>query len=203
MVNEFLYLRKFLVTGAAVIYWGGVLFQARRVGKQIGRTPNLKPQGLKERLLWSGWFFIILGWIGQPWILPSKVSSFFSFLSWRVDPLFIVLGILLLAGGYGGTLWCYAAMGSLWRIGIDRQEKTTLVTNGPYRWIRHPIYLFQMIMLLGSFFLIPTYFSLILLGIHLFCSLNKAIDEERHLLRTLGSEYRDYQSRTGRFLPPI
>ena len=31
-------------------------------------------------------------------------------------------------------------MGRSWRMGIDPAEKTSLVTRGPYRWMRHPIY---------------------------------------------------------------
>jgi len=33
----------------------------------------------------------------------------------------------------------YAAMGNAGRIGVNAQEKTTLVERGPYRVIRHPI----------------------------------------------------------------
>jgi protein-S-isoprenylcysteine O-methyltransferase Ste14 len=62
----------------------------------------------------------------------------------------LVFGTLLVVAGYVGTLWCYAAMGDAWRMGINRKEKSALVSRGPYRLVRHPIYLFQISMLAGG-----------------------------------------------------
>ena len=106
-------------------------------------------------------------------------------------------------GGFAGTRWCYAALGDAWRMGIRRREKTTLVKNGPYRYVRHPIYLFQIAMLLGAILFLPTPFSFILLFVHLLCVVIKAVDEEAYLLRVHGSEYQVYLSSTGRLLPKI
>ena len=105
------------------------------------------------------------------------------------------------AAGYAGTLWCYAAMGNTWRIGINRREKNPLVTQGPYRVVRHPIYLFQIVMLVGVLLLLPTVLSVSILVIHLLCVLAKSSDEESYLLTVHSDEYRDYLARTGRLFP--
>ena len=149
MPPETLLLRKGLVFGSALVYWAGVFIQARRVRKRIGRSPNVRPRGSKERLLWLGWLFVIRGWIGQPFFLGGFHSRFFSLMPVLLHPVGLVLGIVLIVGGYAGTLWCYAALGDAWRIGIRKREKTALVNQGPYRFVRHPIYLFQTIMLGG------------------------------------------------------
>jgi protein-S-isoprenylcysteine O-methyltransferase Ste14 len=107
----------------------------------------------------------------------------------------------LIVAGYAATLWCYAAMGAAWRIGIDQKGTSKLVQSGPYRLIRHPIYGFQMTMLIGAALLLPTWISLAILVIHYVCASIKAVDEERHLTGVFGEEYRDYMKRTGRFLP--
>ena len=203
MVAESLFIRKSVVVAFAFIYWIGVLIQVYRVRKRIGRSPNVKPRGLKETLLWGGWLFVIGGWIGQPLWVGSIPSPFLSLCPFIMQPAVMFLGVLMMVGGYGGTLWCYAALGDAWRMGIRKREKTILVRNGPYRFVRHPIYLFQTLMLLGTFLLLPTPFSLLLFGIHLLCIYLKAFDEEAYLLTVHGSEYRDYLSRTGRFLPKI
>jgi len=119
------------------------------------------------------------------------------------SPAGFAFGIVLTVAGYAGTLWCYAIMGNAWRMGVNRAEKTALVTRGPFQFVRHPIYLFQIVMLAGAALLLPTPVSLAILVIHIVCCLTKAADEEAHLSTVLGEEYRDYLSRTGRFFPKL
>jgi len=199
MNDEFLW-QRIVVSLSGLVYWGGVLVQARRVRKKIGRTPNLKPKGTKERLLWVGWTTVVLCWILQPlWVRGTG--------SWEGVPAALVgpaawgAGVILIVVGYAATLWCYAAMGAAWRIGIDQKGTSKLVQSGPYRRIRHPIYGFQMTMLIGAALLLPTWVSFAILVIHYVCATIKASDEEKHLTGVFGSEYRDYMKRTGRFLP--
>jgi protein-S-isoprenylcysteine O-methyltransferase Ste14 len=115
----------------------------------------------------------------------------------------LVVGAALTVAGYAGTLWCYAAMGDSWRIGINSGEKNALVDCGPYRFVRHPIYLFQIVMLAGGVLLLPTVLSCAILLIHLVCVLIKAVDEETYLLSVHGDAYRDFMGRTGRLLPKL
>ena len=175
MTAEELLLRRAVVSGFAFIYWAGVLVHARRVRKQIGRSPNLKPRGTKEKLLWLGWLLVIVIWMTQS-LLIGKVpgSHFMDALLSRAG---LVAGGTLTFAGYVCTLWCYAAMGDAWRIGINSSEKNTLVNRGPYRFVRHPIYLFQIVMLVGGVLLLPTVLSCVILLVHLVCVLIKAVDE--------------------------
>lgn len=204
MNSDELLWRRIVVGGAALIYWGGVFIQARRIRKRIGRSPNLKPRGAKERLLWAGWLLVVIAWIGQP-LLAGRNPSLpgLQLGESMLMPASLITGIALTVGGYIATLWCYRIMGNAWRIGINRQEKNQLVTEGPYRWIRHPIYAFQAVMLAGGILLLPTLCSLAILLIHLVCVLAKARDEETYLLTVHGEAYRNYLSRTGRLLPKL
>ena len=116
---------RVVVFVSALVYWAGVFIQARRIRRRIGRSPNVKPRGTKEKLLWAGWFL----WSspGSPcrsWrelALPQPVSGSCLFFCGRVG---FSLGIVLTVAGYAGTLWCYAAMGNTWRMGVDQGEKT-------------------------------------------------------------------------------
>lgn len=202
MPTDDLFLRRAVAFLSGALYWAGVFVQARRVRKHIGRSPNLRPRGTKERLLWVGWFLVIAIWLGQPILVRADNGSIL------VQPgpallnaLTLLSGIALVAGGYAGTLWCYAAMGDAWRIGINRKEKVSLVTGGPYRTMRHPIYSFQIVMLAGVALLLPTPLSLAALAVHFVCVLVKASDEEQFLLGSVGEEYGTYLSRTGRLFP--
>lgn len=204
MANDELLLRRAVVFGAALVYWAGVLIQVRRVRRRIGRTPNFRPRNLKEKFLWLGWLLVIFLWLAQPlWIGRRDLPAFL-----QINPALavlpgLVLGIAMTVAGYAGTLWCYVIMGNAWRIGVNPAEKTALVQSGPYQSVRHPIYMFQIVMLAGAALLLPTALSLLTLVVHYVCIFAKASDEEAHLLTTHGGEYRDYLSRTGRFFPKL
>lgn len=197
------WLRRIIVCTSGIIYWGGVLIQARRIRRKIGRTPNLRPKGTKETLLWFGWTIVVLGWLGQPMLLSQPNETWLD--RWP-DPVLAFswgAGVTLLVLGYAATLWCYAAMGAAWRIGIDQTGSSELIQSGPYRRIRHPIYSFQFVMLLGAALLLPTLVSLGLLILHFVCASVKARDEERHLTHIFGEKYIAYQTRTGKFMPVL
>jgi protein-S-isoprenylcysteine O-methyltransferase Ste14 len=195
--------RTVAVSASGILYWAGVYVQARRVRRNIGRSPNLRPRGAKENLLWLGWIFVAGGWIAQPFLLSASPALPGLRACPELPLVGLWLGLALLLAGYGGTLWCYSAMGDAWRIGVNREEKNALITNGPYAHVRHPIYLFQIVMLAGVWCLLPTLVSLALLVIHSLCALAKALDEESHQLRVHGAGYQDYLARTGRFLPRL
>jgi len=204
MAPEELFLRRAIVTGSALVYWVGVWLQARRVRRRIGRSPNLKPRGAKERLLWAGWVLVVAAWLGQPFLAGGADSSFaFRLARVFVHPAGFVAGFGLVLAGYAGTLWCYTAMGDAWRIGVNRKEKTALVAAGPYRFVRHPIYLFQIVMLAGVLLLLPTALSLFVLALHFGCVRVKAADEESYLLGLHNDAYRNYLRCTGRLLPRL
>lgn len=192
------------VLASGFIYWIGVLVQAYRLKRRIKKSPNLRPKSLKERLLWMGWLFIISGWIGQPLVIQGlRRTFFFSFSDVLLADSAMVAGLLLLVLGYSGTIWCYRILGDSWRIGINRKERTDLIRTGPYRFVRHPIYAFQIVMLVGAAFLLPTLFSLLMLCIHLLCVIVKATDEELYLSAVHGATYQEYAARTGRLLPRL
>jgi protein-S-isoprenylcysteine O-methyltransferase Ste14 len=151
--------------------------------------------------LWLGWFLVIAGWLGQPFLTTGAGQPGFRIASQFLTPLGLIFGAALVLGGYACTLWCYQAMGNAWRIGINPKEKNLLVTAGPYRAVRHPIYLFQIVMLAGVLLLLPTVCSLALLLIHLACVLVKSSDEEAYLRGVHGKAYEEYVARTGRLFP--
>lgn len=204
MTDNELLLRRAVVSGFAFIYWAGVLIQARRVRKKIGRSPNLKPRGTKEKVLWLGWLLVISAWMGQGLVNGNTtVWSACRLVAEALNPVSLSVGLGLTVAGYASTLWCYAAMGDAWRIGINSGEKNTLVNRGPYRFVRHPIYLFQIVMLAGGVLLLPTVLSCVILLVHLVCVLIKAVDEETYLLSVHGDAYRDFMAKTGRLLPKL
>ena len=77
-----------------------------------------------------------------------------------------------------------------------------LVTTGPYRWIRHPMYASLLLFMLGVALYRhawPNYLGLVLLGIAVFGKMHR---EETHL-HTRFEDYSDYVKRTHRLFPGI
>ena len=204
MTAEELQLRRTVVCASGLLYWGGVLVQARRVHKQIGRSPNVWPRGPKERVLWFGWFLVILAWIGQPLLVGATVTTPGHYLlTGLMHPASLAVGLAIVILGYAGTLWTYHAMGNSWRMGVNAQERTALIRHGPFKWVRHPIYALQVLMLLGAALLLPTPLSFVMVATHYVCVRLKAQEEERHLDQVHGPAYRDYASRTGGLFPSL
>lgn len=78
-----------------------------------------------------------------------------------------------------------------------------LITSGPYRWIRHPLYTFGAIFMLA----LAVQTTLWWLGVFLLPALLalywRTRYEEANLIARFGDDYRRYMQRTGRFLPKI
>lgn len=195
-------LRRAAVCASGVVYWLGVLGQAVRVRRRIGRSPNIRPRGGKERALWGAWMVVIGAWVGQPAAMGA-LGGVAAPAGALLGTWTLIAGLVLLAAGHSGTYWCYAALGDAWRIGIRRKERTGLVTAGPYARIRHPIYSFQILLLAAAALLLPTPLSAALLALHVAACTLKALDEEAYLLGVHGDDYKAYIARTGRFLPAL
>jgi protein-S-isoprenylcysteine O-methyltransferase Ste14 len=119
--------------------------------------------------------------------------------SWR-GPLAVV-GFATMLAGTVAMFVAQLAMGASWRIGIDRVENPGLVTGGPYRFSRNPIYLCMFVVLAGFVAALPGWPTIVtfvatVLGIRL-----AVAREEDHLASVYGDAYRAYARRVGRFLP--
>lgn len=110
--------------------------------------------------------------------------------------------IALLIFGTAGTWWAQSAMGRSWRIGVDRDARTELVTAGPFRFIRNPIFSFMLLAAAGLFVFLPN-LGAILAAAALFAGVELQVRcvEEPYLSKTHGAAYRAYRERTGRFVP--
>jgi protein-S-isoprenylcysteine O-methyltransferase Ste14 len=90
-------------------------------------------------------------------------------------------------------------MANSWRIGIDEDNSTKLVTNGMFSISRNPIFLGIMIVNIGLFLTIPNAFTLLILSLSTI-SVNTQIRlEEDFLKREFGNEYIEYAGKVRRW----
>ena len=110
------------------------------------------------------------------------------------------LGFLTVPAAY----WVFRSLGRNVSETVLTKEHHELVTHGPYRWIRHPLYsmavtLFLAIGLMAANWLILL-FAFIVLA---FIRMAVVPLEEKALLATFGDQYRDYMRYTGRMFPRV
>jgi protein-S-isoprenylcysteine O-methyltransferase Ste14 len=116
------------------------------------------------------------------------------------------LGVVAFAVGLAGTLIAQIAMGSSWRIGVDPNEHTELVTSGPFALVRNPIFAAMLPTSLGLVLvlMVPNAVALIAFAaLVVALELQVRIVEEPYLLRVHGDSYAGYAARVGRFMPGI
>jgi len=91
-------------------------------------------------------------------------------------------------------------MANSWRIGIDENNKTKLVTKGVFSISRNPIFLGIMIANIGLFLVIPNAFTLLIISLSTL-SVNTQIRlEEEFLKREFGNEYIEYAEKVRRWI---
>lgn len=111
---------------------------------------------------------------------------------------FIGWGLLLLSLVFVWT--AQSQMANSWRIGIDEQHKTELVTNGLFSYSRNPVFLGVMIANFGLLLIIPNAFTLLILSLSM-VSINTQIRlEETFLKDTHGKVYEQYKNEVRRWI---
>jgi protein-S-isoprenylcysteine O-methyltransferase Ste14 len=97
--------------------------------------------------------------------------------------------------------WTFHSLGKNLTDTVVTRGHHTLVTYGPYRWVRHPFY--DVIFLWGFslFLLTANWLFLLVGGAFALLIVVRTRVEEAKLIERFGAAYRDYAARTGRFVP--
>lgn len=97
--------------------------------------------------------------------------------------------------------WVQHVLGKHWSISLELQEDHRLVTSGPYRWVRHPMYTVHVVYFLAWVLVSANLLLLINYVLTITLIFARTPKEERMMLERFGDEYRAYMMRTGRLLP--
>jgi protein-S-isoprenylcysteine O-methyltransferase Ste14 len=109
-------------------------------------------------------------------------------------------GVLGMAAA-GLMYWTLSSLGKNLTDTVVRRQGATLVTAGPYRWVRHPFYLTVGCLFLAVAVLSASWLLALCGGIALALLALRTPKEEQKLVEGFGNAYREYMARTGRFLP--
>jgi protein-S-isoprenylcysteine O-methyltransferase Ste14 len=97
--------------------------------------------------------------------------------------------------------WTHRALGDYWTSNLRIREHHTLVTVGPYRWVRHPMYSLLLVFCFAVSVVSGSGLFLLLSAAQVFVAHARIEKEEEMLLAHFGDEYRAYTLHTGRLLP--
>jgi protein-S-isoprenylcysteine O-methyltransferase Ste14 len=112
-------------------------------------------------------------------------------------------GFALGIAGVSWLAWMLHALGPNLTDTVNVRAGATLVTTGPYRFVRHPMYV-GLAALLPSIALVTGNALVALSGVVVVALLVKRTStEEAKLVARFGEDYRRYASRTGRFVPRL
>ncbi len=108
-------------------------------------------------------------------------------------------GLLLCVCGIGIAVWARLHLGRNWGHPMTLKAGHELVTSGPYRFVRHPIYMGILVAMLGSALVNPLWaVALVCATVYfVYC----ARTEERIMMRQFPIEYPEYRQRTKALMP--
>jgi protein-S-isoprenylcysteine O-methyltransferase Ste14 len=164
----------------------------------------------KERLdrTQEGWFILItlrlggvatmvsiVGYVVNPQGLAWASVPLPEWLRWTGAGLLAACGLLL--------TWTLHSLGKNLTDTVVTRQVHTLVTTGPYRWVRHPFYVSVLLLVVSCAMLAANWF-IFGCGLVLFAMmLRRTRIEEGKLAERFGEEYRRYVERTGAFVPRL
>jgi protein-S-isoprenylcysteine O-methyltransferase Ste14 len=159
---------------AALIYGGG------------GRRPVTAGSiGLRLLMLAAAYFSVVYG---------DAVRPFGA-----LAPRFAFAGAVLCVAGLLFAIWARIALGRSWGMPMAQHDNPELVTSGPYRLVRHPIYTALAAMLIGTSLVFPV--AAIPCAITIVYTVFAARREERDMEQRFPA-YAEYRQRS-KFIVPF
>ena len=158
-------------------------------------------------------------WQEGPFILftlrPAGVVYMVGLIAYMIEPSWMAWSSMPLpqwlrwagvcVGAIAGSLlvWTLRNLGKNLTDTVVTRREHTLVTRGPYRWVRHPFYDAVALSVVANSLAAANWFLLLTGGLLFMLMVVRTPTEEEKLRSRFGDPYRAYIERTGRFLPKI
>ena len=187
-----------------IIYFGvAFVLKSVVVAKRTGKNPFVLPEDDNVYGLVGFYFKLVLIAI----FVYVVVYTFFP--TWHehflpiqqlTHPTISCVGLSLLAISLIWTVIAQIHMKNSWRIGIDTEMKTELVSSGLFSISRNPIFFGMIITLIGVFLATPNGLTvLFLILVYVLIQIQIRLEEE-FLSKEHGQKYLEYKQRVRRFI---
>ena len=175
-----------LLVGRMLARLSYIAFAAFLIALLILRvTPVCKSVGLMPRLMGVLGTFATVGFLYLPAANLSLLTTF--------------IATFLIVSGMALAIYTLLRLGRSFSIVPEARQ---LVTSGPYAVVRHPLYAFEEIAIIGTAMQFVQPWSLLLLIAHFALQLARMHYEERVLAQAF-PEYAAYAARTSRLIPDV
>lgn len=198
MESEFLF--RILLPVLIAVFVIHRSYYTKKYGESAtGSTLKKRDEGLASKLAallgLVGFLATILYFINPGWV---------SWASLLLPAWARWVGVGVALSGFALLQWAQNTLGRNWSDTPRMMEEQVLVTSGPYRWVRHPIYT-AFLLILGSSLLISSnaLIGLAWAGMALIEIVSRIGFEEALMFEYFGKQYREYVKRTGRLFPKI
>ena len=166
----------------------------RSRGVKVARSCKGRREVALLTLAWTG-FIVPLIWVVYP---------VFSFAEYSLRPWPLGAGVLCLAAGLWWLYRSHSDLGRYWSVTLELRENHRLITQGVYRYVRHPMYAALFLYSIGQALVVPNW----VVGPSYFVAFGilfalRIGAEERMMLETFGEEYAGYMRRTKLLVPGI
>ena len=163
---------------------------------------RLRPSPTLSRIRGWRWYVPVVllpvEWLVPPALIALRVGE--------IEAGWLPVQVVGLAVGLAGAVllvWACVLLGRFLMHEAAVREDHALVGNGPYRFVRHPVYAGYLALLLGTGVATLNVWLLLLWPVSLLGILIQAASEEQLLEERFGRDYERYVRRTGRLVPPL
>lgn len=115
-------------------------------------------------------------------------------LVWNIDPHWFWPGLAVSLAGMALQLWVFGCI----------RTREVLAVNGPYMFVRNPMYIARFLLILGLVLMVGIpWLLLVYVPLYYFYMVNRVEREEPVLEKTFGADYLEYRRHVPRFLPAL
>lgn len=114
-----------------------------------------------------------------------------------------VIGLVLAAAGVGLACWSRYLLGRNWSLAVQKKQDHELITAGPYKFVRHPIYTGLLLLFTGNAIIVGDYRAIIAVAIVFGSFRYKLRKEEKWMTEAFGVAYVQYSKRTKALIPGV
>ncbi len=196
MNNDDRLFRFILLTGFLIVVPFGIY---HRVKTHTGEKLDRRQEGLFVLITLR-----LMGVAGMTGLIAYLINP--ACISWAAVPVPLWLRWTGVGVGLNGGLliiWTFSTLGKNLTDTVVTRKEHTLVTTGPYRWIRHPFYVAGALAVLGNSLAAANWYLFATGGMAILLLAIRSRKEEENLIARFGDDYRNYAQRTGRFVPRL
>lgn len=171
-----------------IVFWIVTSFTTKRTVERRGR--------------WIGPFFVV----GLVYMFARFAFRYVPWLNGLLWPRTLFTGLVgdaMALAGLAVMLWARVTIGRNWSGGVVLKENHQLVTSGPYRFVRHPIYSGLLLLTLGWAVLRGSVVGFLGPIVLFFLFWIKSRAEERLMIDHFGEAYLEYRARVKALIPYV